>query len=95
MGQNNLKVERKALCGKKIYNYNAGELLRVEFFYDFSRGDGVSEGDSHKYYIWVFPLNGDTVKILHFPFDFPVFTSEEIEYFNYVINNHIQTKMRV
>ena len=94
MGKNNLKVERKALCGKKTYIYNPGEILRVLFLYDYSPGDEY-EGDSHRYYLWVFPLKGDTVKILSCPFGSPAFTSEEIDYFNYVINSHIQNKMRV
>ena len=94
MGPNSLIVMKKAACRKKTQIYNAGELQRVEFNYSYSsRRHG--KNPSHNYKLVVFPTNGKEDFIFEVGSSSRIFTNEEIEYFLYYINNHIQTKMRV
>ena len=94
MGPNTLTVMKKAMCGKKTTIYNPGELLRVDFNYNYgySSSDG---GRTHNYSLVVVQSNGNTDNIFTIGSSARVFTNEEIGYFLYYINTHIQTKMRV
>ena len=94
MGPNSLTVMKKAACRKKTNIYNAGELQRVEFNYNYS-SKSYDSNPTHNYKLVVFPTNGKEDNIFEVGSSSRVFTSEEIEYFLYYINNHIQTKMRV
>lgn len=93
MGPNTLTVMKKAYCGKKTNTYNPGELLRVEFNYNY--GYSRKGGRTHNYSLAVVQTNGKTDNIFTIGSSNRVFTTEEIGYFLYYINTHIQTKMRV
>ena len=94
MGPNTLTIMKKATCRKKTNIYNPGELERIEFNYRYT----LEAGDrryTHKYTLIVVPTNGDVDNIFEVRSSIRVFTIEEMEYFLYYINTHIQTKMRV
>lgn len=91
MGQNNLKIVKEALCRKKTLIYNPGQLLRIELNYQLSSDDDAS----HKYELIIYPMYDDKDTIFSIGSSSKVFTNEEIDYFLKVINNHIQTKMRI
>ena len=84
---------KKALFRKKILIYNPGELLRIELNYVYSLKSGRPEGLFHKYSLVIVLTNGKTDNIFTIESGSTVFTNEEIEYFLYYINAHIQTKM--
>ena len=94
MGPNSLTVMKKAACRKKTKIYNAGELQRVEFNYNYS-STSIDSNATHNYKLVVIPTNGKEDTLFEVGSSSRVFTNEEIEYFLYYINNHIQTKMRV
>lgn len=79
---NSLTVIKKELCRKKIKNYNAGELERVDFFLD-----------KNQYKIIIYLTNGEQQRICSLGNCFFNFTNEEIGYFLFHINSHIQNKM--
>ena len=93
LGSNNLTVIHKAICNKDITIYNPGELERIDFTYTPSQGKGNKT--SHKYSISVVRKNGKTECIYSLDSKSIRFTQDEIEYFVYTVNTHIQTKMRV
>ena len=96
MGPNTLTVMKKAICGKKTTMYNPGELQRVEFNYNYSYSHSSNGGGyMHNYSLIIVPTNGNVDNIFSVGSSSPVFTTEEIDYFLYYINTHIQTKMRV
>ena len=96
MGPNTLTVTKKAMCCKKTRIYNPGELQRVEFNYNYSYSHSDHGGGyMHNYSLKVVPTTGNIDQIFSVGSSNPVFTLEEIDYFLYYINTHIQTKMRV
>ena len=93
LGSNNLTVIQKAICNRKITIYNPGELERIDFTYITRKEKGNKT--SHKYELNVVRKNGNTESIFDFGSDSIAFTQDEMEYFLYTVNTHIQTKMRV
>ena len=95
IGPNNLTVINKTNCSKKVYAYNPGQLLRVDFIYNL--GINIVANSNHKYnYILNIVLsNGQVVNIFTSTSNVPKFTLEEINYFLYFINNHIQNNMKI
>ena len=93
MGLNNLKVVKKALCWKKTLIYNPGEILRVDFIYKITDNKNDEGGISHNYSLFIIHRNEKRELILNASCGCPLFTQEEINFFLYTINNHIQTKM--
>ncbi len=94
MGPNTLTIMKKATCRKKTNIYNPGELERIEFNYRYTY-EGNDRGYTHKYTLIVVPTNGDVDNIFEVGSSNRLFTIEEMEYFLYYINTHIQTNMRV
>jgi len=96
MGPNSLTIVKKATCGKQTKIYNPGELARVDFNYDYSY-DSSSDGGGymHHYNLIVVPTNESPDTIFSIGSSSRVFTQEEMGFFLYYINTHIQTKMRV
>ena len=94
MGPNTLTIMQKATCRKKNKMFNPGELKRIEFTHRYSRDFGEKR-KTHKYKLTVIPTNGEADNIFQVGSNTRVFTEEEIDYFLYYINIHIQTKMRV
>ena len=92
IGPNTLTVTKKAVCGKMTTIYNPGELLRVEF--NYNRAYNPSNAKNN-YELIVVPTNSQPDRIISLGSACSVFTIEEIDYFLYHINSHIQTKMRV
>ena len=96
MGENNLKITKKALIGKKVNIYEKGDLDYIEFKYNFIV-EQIDTGRKpmHKYILTIVKSNQETETPLDIGQNKPLFTVEEIGYFNYVINNHIQNKMKM
>ena len=92
MNPNSLTVTKKALCGKTTTIYNPGELLRIEFTYN--KYKWLSNAKNN-YDLKIFPPNDLPDTILSIGSNSTVFTLEEIEYFHYRINKHIQEEMIV
>jgi len=97
MGPNTLTVMKKAICGKQTTIYNPGELQRIDFnyYYGYNSMSNRRRGRTHNYSLVVVQSNGKTDNIFSIGSSSRVFTTEEIGYFLYYINTHIQTKMRV
>ena len=91
LGSNDLIVIKKAICTRAIKTYNPGELERIDFTYTKVEGNKTS----HKYDLKVVRKNGNTESILNLNSKSIRFTQDEMEYFVYTVNTHIQTKMRV
>lgn len=94
LGPNDITVEEIAFCKKKITNYQPGHLSTVELTSYFSHGC------RNKYNSYIsFKMDGDGASLEKNYFceskDSQIYTPEEIGYFNYVMNHHIQTKMMV
>ena len=89
MGPNNLIIVKKSFCSKKTLIYNKGQLLRIDFIFTF-----LPRGTSHNYRLEVILINGKSVLILALGSSYSLFTKQEINYFLYKVNNHIQTKMQ-
>ena len=94
MRQNTLTVMDKALCNKKVNIYNPGQLQRVEFIYNYGKNDIKAKYFTHNYNINVVSINGQVINIFSISSKNQEFTTEEINYFLYFINNHIQNNMR-
>lgn len=96
MGENNLKITKRALIGRKENIYEKGDLDYVEFKYNFVV-DQIENGvkPMHKYTLTIVKSNKETDIPLDIGQNKPLFTVEEIGYFNYIINNHIQNKMSI
>ena len=96
MGPNSLTIVKKATCGKQTKIYNPGELVRVDLTYDYSyESSSDGGGYMHHYNLIVMPTNGSPDTIFSIGSSNRVFTQEEIGFFLYYINTHIQTKMRI
>ena len=94
MGPNTLTIMKKGYCRKKTRTYNPGELQRIAFDYHYEyRGSGKSGGYKHIYSIIVYPTRESVDNAYSDSGRSPLFTAEEIDYFLYHINTHIQTKM--
>ena len=91
LGSNNLNVIHKSICLKDITTYKPWELERIDFTYSAVEGNKTS----HIYDLKVVKKNGNTESILYLNSKSIRFTQDEMEYFVYTVNTHIQTKMRV
>ena len=94
MGQNDITIIKVALIGKKKEFYGPGELEYIELKYNFVP-ENLNEGIKlmHRYVLNIFKSNQENNIILDLGQNKPIFTMEEIGYFNYIINEHIQNKM--
>jgi hypothetical protein len=100
LGPNNITVIQKAICNKRITIYNPGELERIEFTYNKTRSRNTGKRSRgyttmHNYNIKAVRKNGSSDSILNVGSSLILFTQDEIEFFLYTVNTHIQTKMRV
>lgn len=93
MGPNNLKVIKKSMLLRKTIIYNPGELLGVDFSHSYSY-DYKKRSNNYHYGLSVKKSNGKSDFIFSIGSSRAMFTDEEIDYFLYFINTHIQTKMR-
>ena len=95
--QNSIKIVKKALFGKNIKIYNPGELERVDFLYKYSYEiDNEGEGFyNHRYHLIFVSKKGEVNEVFSIGSGRKIFTQEEMDYFLYYMNNHIQTKMNV
>ena len=93
MGPNTLTVTKKALCGKSTRVYMAGELVNIEMTHDITYN--TKGGAIFNYQLNINSTNSGTDIAFRVGQSSPLFTMEEIGYFNYVINFHILNNMRV
>ena len=94
IGENNITVEEIAWLRKKVTNYLPGQLKSVQL-----NGEIAYECQTvYKYRIsFIVNNNGIYSEVDYFKEgkSSQLYTPEEIGYFNYVMNKHIQTKMMV
>jgi len=95
LGPNTLTVIKKGICNKKCAFYNPGDLERIEFTETKERGKSRRSGYIFCYVLKVVEKNGKEDVIFNKGGPSKLFTSDEIEYFLYTVNTHIQTKMKV
>jgi len=94
MGENTLTVKRKALLWRKVTTYNPGELQKVDFYYELTKSQDSEEGGNmYNYSLVIIEKNGKVESIFSISYGCPKFTTEEIGYFLYYINTHINTNM--
>ena len=93
LGPNTLTVIKKAICNKKCTIFNPGDLERIDLTYTQSKGR--KNKTVNNYILKVVEKNGNIDVIFNIGSRTILFTSDEIEYFLYTVNTHIQTKMRV
>ena len=78
-------------CYKKVTNYQPGQLLKIELICQPS-----NYCNSNYLYRIIFKMRNNDAKDKYFLEIYSknqIYTPEEIGYFNYVMNHHIQTKM--
>ena len=83
-------IKKKSCYRKKTFVYTLEDLERIDFI------NLRENNDENNYYLNVVRKNGNIENICHFiSYSRILFTSDEIEYFLYKVNNHIQTNRRV
>ena len=98
MGVNDLTVTKKALCRTETTVYGPGELLSIELSHDITHRTSRKSRRMrkiHNYQLDIVTSDNSVSQVFRVGQSSPMFTPEEIDYFNYVINFHIQTKMRI
>lgn len=97
MGPNNLTVSKKAVCGTSTTIYEPGEIISIELSHyttHKSARKSRRRKTMHHYQLDIVTPSGNE-RVFKVGQNSVLFTYEEIEYFNYIINFHIQTKMRI
>ena len=93
LGPNNIKVVQKAWCGSKTTIYNSGQITKIIFALSM---ESFKNSPFMSYHVTIYQ------NIPGYPPEFmifangnktPLYTEEEIGYFNYVVNNHIKKNM--
>jgi len=98
MGANDLTITKKALCRTETTVYGPGELLSIELSHDITHRTSRKSRRMrkiHNYQLDIVTSDNSVSQVFRVGQSSPMFTPEEIDYFNYVINFHIQTKMRI
>ena len=85
LGENNLEVEYENIFCKNSTIYNPGEITKIEFYSDYN--------EEYINYHLILQTNDGNVDLFGFLINIK-FTDEEMKYLTYIINNHINTKMR-
>ena len=95
LNPNNIKVTEVAWCGRKSTIYGRGEIN--EIYFNSALSPGNKGEDIHIYEIRIVPSNPGKPNYLVFADKYKntLYTEEEIGYFNYVMNHHIQTNMNM
>ena len=96
MNPNLIKVLEKAWCGRKTTVYERGQITEIHF--NSAINPGVKGEDVHIYEIRIFqniPGKGPECLVFSDRYKKILYTEEEIGYFNYVMNHHIQTNMNM
>ena len=94
LGSNDITVKEKTWLRTKITNYLPGQLVSAQLICTFSQQCQAS-------YLYKFNFilnnNGNPSEKIYFEEAKPkqIYTPEEMGYFNYVMNKHIQSKMTV
>ena len=85
LGENNLEVEYENIFCKNSTIYNPGEITKIEFYSDYN--------EEFINYHLILQTNDGNVDLFGFLINIK-FTDEEMKYLTYIINNHINIKMR-
>ena len=97
MGVNDLTVTKKSLCGRNTTTYGPGELISIELSHYTTHKSGrklKTRKTMHNYQLDIVTTSGNE-RVFKVAQNSVLFTYEEIGYFNYVLNFHIQTRMRI
>ena len=93
IGPNTLTITKKSKCREEKKIYNDGELVMVDFHYDYSY-DLKNKRFMYHYNLTILPTKGKQYTIFSLVSKEIIFTEEEVKFFSFYINTHIQTKMR-
>ena len=97
LGVNDLTVTKKSLCGRNTTIYGPGELISIELSHYTTHKSGrklKTRKTMHNYQLDIVTTSGNE-RVFKVAQNKVLFTYEEIGYFNYVLNSHIQTRMRI
>jgi len=84
---NSISITKRKSCYRKQFLYNLEDLERIDFIYE------RVDNKKNIYSFNVVRKNGEIDNILKYTsFTRILFTSEEIRYFLYIVNNHIKAK---
>ena len=92
-----LTIIKKALCNTKTTIYNTGELEKITFTETKVKGrsrSGRRQGPGYKYECTLVSKSGSVNLVFNTLAGDRIFTSDEIEYFLYTVNTHIQITTR-
>ena len=92
-----LTVIKKTICNKKIVTYNTRELEKITFTLTIEKGRivrGRRQGPTYNYECTLVSKSGNVNLIFNKTAGERIFTSDEIEYFLYTVNTHIQITTR-
>ena len=88
LGENNLElVDFESIFSKNSTVYNTGEIIKILFYFGYYEEEEIT-----KYHLLLYTNNG-TKDLFYYQIS-EYFTDEEMKYLSYIINNHINTKMR-
>ena len=96
LNPNLIKVLEKAWCGGKLTVYERGQITEIHFNSSINPGDNGE--DLYIYEIKILqniPGKGPEYVVFTGRYKKILYTEEEIGYFNYVMNHHIQTNMNM
>ena len=92
---NNIRVREVACCAWRTKVYDPGQITSIDF--SVNRGNEFGTGDYRYHYsIAIYqniPDQHVKKEVFSIADDNQLFTNEEIGYFNYVMNRHIQTNL--
>ena len=97
LGPNNLTVTKKAVCGRSTTIYGPGQIISIELSHYTTYKSGRKSRTRKRYNNYQLDITtpSGNDRVFKVSQRDVLFTYEEMGYFNYAINFHIQTKMAI
>ena len=93
LGENSLMVETEpCCCGSSSTVYHPGEIFKIEFSSYFNY-DSENQKIYHSYLILF--TNKGQISLIDWETSSKLFTDQEMDYLTYIVNNHINKKMKL
>ena len=93
LGENSLMVETEpCCCGSSSTVYHPGEIFKIQFssYFDY---DSENQKTYHSH-LTLFTNKGKII-LIDYESSSKLFTDEEMDYLTYIVNNHINKKMKL